>query len=98
MKATQIHDLRITKSATSFVELIVRLLAEPIKGSAHGFKYRLAYVVKGVCVVRLDNEAGKGDHLHFGKKESAYKFVSIEQLFEDFDKYIARWDHENSHT
>ena len=28
----------------------------------HGFKYRLAFVVNGVCVLRYDNEAGKGDH------------------------------------
>lgn len=98
MKATQITDLRIAKSATSFAELVAWLLVEPLKGLSHNFKYRLAYVVKGVCVVRLDNEAGKGDHLHFGKKESGYKFVSIDQLFSDFDKYVARWDHENSHT
>ncbi len=33
-------------------------------GSSHGFKYRLAYVVDGVCVVRYDNEVDKGDHRH----------------------------------
>ena len=31
-----------------------------------------------------DNETGKGDHRHLGASESAYRFVSIEALMEDF--------------
>ena len=46
----------------------------------HDFKYRLAYVVDGVCVVRYDNEAGKGDHRHFGERESNYTFQTPEKL------------------
>ena len=64
-------------------------------GSAHRFKYRLAYVVKGVCVVRYDNEAGKGDHRHFGGKESVYRFSTLERLIADFNRDIERWNHEN---
>ena len=36
------------------------------------WRNRLAYVVRGVCVLRYDNEAGKGDHRHFGSGERPY--------------------------
>jgi hypothetical protein len=32
------------------------------------------YIVKGVCVVRYDNEVGKGDHRHIDGKEGTYSF------------------------
>jgi len=44
-------------------------------------------VVDDVCVLRFDNEAGKGDHVHYGSTESSYQFVSIDELFADFSKY-----------
>jgi hypothetical protein len=34
-----------------------------VRTSGHEFKYSLAYVVEGECVLRYDNEAGKGDHI-----------------------------------
>jgi hypothetical protein len=61
----------------------------------HRFKYRLAYVVLGECVLRYDNELGKGDHRHFDGKESLYVFTTPEQLVTDFQNDIARWNHEN---
>jgi hypothetical protein len=33
-----------------------------------------------MCVVRFDNEAGKGDHLHVGDQERPYVFTSTETL------------------
>lgn len=69
---------------SSFVERVVWLPPAPLKGSAHTLKYRLAYVVDGVCVVRYDNEAGKGDHRHIGDTEMAYTFTTPEQLLSDF--------------
>ena len=47
------------------------------------------------CVVRYDNETGKGDHRHFGNKESTYRFTTPDQLIADFQHDIARWDREN---
>ena len=44
----------------AFVELVVWQVPSPGSGSTHGFKYRLALVVNGVCALRYDNEAGKG--------------------------------------
>lgn len=59
----------------------------------HSFKYRLAYVVKGACVLRYDNERGKGDHRHVGAEEFDYIFSSPEQLMLDFNSDIVRWNH-----
>lgn len=74
-----------------FVEVIVWRLPEPLSGSTHRFKYRLAYVVEYDCVLRYDNESGKGDHRHMGGKETTYAFVSVDQLLDDFLADVARW-------
>jgi hypothetical protein len=74
-----------------FVEVIVWRLPEPLSGSTHGPKYRLAYVVAGECVLRYDNEAGKGDHRHLGAEETPYGFVSVDQLVDDFLADVAAW-------
>lgn len=44
----------------------------------------MAYVVDGVCRLRYDNEAGKGDHRHVGEIETPYRFSSLDQLIDDF--------------
>jgi hypothetical protein len=95
MKATELLRTRIAYAETAFAELVLWRVPKPVAGSAHEFKYRLAYVVEGVCVVRYDNELGKGDHRHFGGKESAYAFQTPEQLIADFERDIARWNREN---
>jgi hypothetical protein len=98
MKAVQRVSARITYSASAFAELVLWHLLPPLKGSVHAFKYRLAYVVRGEGVLRYDNEVGKGDHRHFGKKKSVYAFTTPNQLIADFQKDIARWNHENSNS
>jgi len=95
MKAVQLVRTRITYSGIAFAELVLWRLVKPVAGSAHAFKYRLAYVVRGVCVLRYDNEAGKGDHRHFGSRARAYVFTTPEQLIADFQHDIERWNHEN---
>ena len=44
----------------------------------------------GHCVVRYDNEAGKGDHRHYGDREESYRFESLEKLLEDFREDCTR--------
>lgn len=89
---------RIVYSTTAFAELVLWQLAKPLAGCTHRFKYRLAYVVGGTCVLRYDNEAGKGDHRHYAGKERAYGFSDADKLIADFQADIARWNHENRHT
>lgn len=67
-----------------FVELMVWYLPSPLSGGRHSFKYRLALIVDGTCVVRYDNEAGKGDHKHIGVDEVPYTFTTPEALLDDF--------------
>lgn len=50
----------------------------------HGFKYSLVYIKDGLRIVGYGNAEGKGDHRHYHRKETRYKFMGIEKLFEDF--------------
>ena len=84
MPAEPLLDERHVLSEVAFVELVVWRVPAPVRGSTHEYRYRLALVVDGVCVLRYDNEAGKGDHRHVGDKEQEYGFQSAEQLIADF--------------
>ena len=64
MKAQLLLKQRLVLSESTFAEIVIWQLPAPLEGSAHDYKYRLAYVVNGDCVLRYDNEVGKGNHLH----------------------------------
>lgn len=96
MKARELFKRRVPVSEQAFAELVLWELPEPLSGSAHPYKYRLAFVVAGTCVLRYDNESGKGDHRHVAGKEAKYRFVSAEKLVEDFFEDVRRWRDENS--
>ena len=81
------HQLR----GDAFVELRIWRAPESVQGSVHRFKYALAYVVASVCVLRYDNEAGKGDHRHVGEVETAYRFTTPDQLLADFWRDVDQW-------
>ena len=98
MKAVSLLQRRVAFSETAFAELVIWKSPKPIAGSTHSFKYRLAYVVDGACVIRYDNEAGKGDHRHVGTEEYAYTFRTPEKLLADFQRDIRRWNRENRCT
>lgn len=74
-----------------FIEVVVWRLPESLGGSSHSFKYRLAYIVASECVLRYDSEAGESDHRHVGPKETPYRFVSVDQLIDDFLADVAGW-------
>lgn len=96
MKAGLIARTRVVYSAHLFAELVLWRVPAPVPGCAHEFKYRLAFVVDSVCVVRYDNEVGKCDHRHFAAIANTYKFGTPERLMVDFQKDMARWNDENS--
>jgi len=91
MKAELLLDERHVLSEAAFVELVVWHVPAPVRGSVHRFRYRLALVVKGKCVMRYDNEPGKGDHRHFGDTEQVYTFTTPEQLLADFWADVDKW-------
>ena len=95
VKAVELVRRRIVYSENAFAELALWRVPTPVDRSLHQYKYRLAYVVNGVCVVRYDNEVGKGDHRHFGMRESVYSFTTPGALLADFELDIARWNREN---
>jgi hypothetical protein len=78
-------------SEDAFVEMVVWRLPSPVEGSRHGFKYRLAFVVRGRCVLRYDNERGKGDHKHIGTDKIPYTFTSPQRLLDDFWHDVDNW-------
>ncbi len=98
MKATLLLRTRVVYSQRAFAELVLWQLPKPLAGSSHSYKYRLAYVVNGDCVLRYDNEAGKGDHRHYAGRESTYSFSTPEKLLSDFQRDIKRWNDEDSNT
>jgi hypothetical protein len=91
MRATPLLRERRVVSEGAFVELVVWQVPSPVSGSAHAFKYRLAFVVDDVCVLRYDNETGKGDHKHIGKEQMPYVFTTPARLLEDFWNDVDRW-------
>jgi hypothetical protein len=91
MNAELMLKERHAVSEDAFVEMVVWRLASPVTGSQHGFKYRLAFVVNGRCVLRYDNERGKGDHKHMGEDEIPYTFTTPQALLDDFWNDVDNW-------
>jgi len=72
-------------------EMVLWKLPWPTTTRPEGIKYRLHYGLRGgTCLVRYDNESGKGDHRHFRDKEAPYRFKSVEKLVSDFLRDIER--------
>jgi len=95
-KARELFNRCVPFTEQAFAELVLWEIPESLSGSKHGYKYRLAFVVAGVCVLRYDNEAGKGDHRHVKGKELKYRFVSVDKLVAYFFEDVKRWRDENS--
>jgi hypothetical protein len=91
MKAETLIDERHVLDEDMFAEIVVWRVPQPLRRSAHRLKYRLAFVVAGECVLRYDNEAGKGDHRHLDGIETPYTFRGPEQLLNDFWSDVEAW-------
>lgn len=89
--ATKLEDSRELLGDRVLLQRVVWRVPQPLRGSIHFFKYRLALVVDGVCVLRFDNEAGKGDHKHVDGVEYRYDFVGVASLRRDFALDAGRW-------
>lgn len=98
MKAEPLLSYRQQLTVSLFKEISVWRLPQPLVGSSHPYKYRLALVSGDQCVLRYDNERGKGDHKHIGDQEYALTFNSMPQLLTDFDRDIQRWRQAHEHA
>ena len=69
--------------------MVLWQLPEKTAKNPHGLKYRLYYgLADGTCIVRYDNETGKGDHRHKRDQEEPFQFKDVETLVTDFLKDI----------
>lgn len=98
MKAAPLLRRRVIVAADAFVEVVVWKVPAAASPSTHGFRYRLAYVVGGHCVLRYDNERGKADHRHTETTEVPYTFSTPDQLLADFAADVARWNREHGRS
>lgn len=89
-RATLVIDRKLTLEDGSVLQTVVWDLPIPLKGSPHRYKYRLYFGIQGRCLVRFDNEQGKGDHMHIMGVEVPYIFRDIPTLLSDFREEIQR--------
>jgi hypothetical protein len=96
-KATLVSVRQFYMAEEAYVDMVIWAVPAPVRGSSHDYKYGLALVVNDVCVMRYDNEAGKGDHKHVDNKEYPYRFVDIDRLSADFLVDARGWLVRNGH-
>jgi hypothetical protein len=93
MRAELIYREKYIYVDGSIREMVLWKIPNRNEHFPEALKYRLYYGLDdGTCVVRYDNEKGKGHHRHLGKREEAYRFMDVEKLVADFmaDIEIAR--------
>ena len=90
MVAKLIHRSRFVYADGALREMVLW----QVPRTAHhpfGLKYRLYYGdTEGNCLVRFDNERGKGDHRHGSDREEPYHFSDVDTLVADFLADIRR--------
>lgn len=91
MEAELLLSERHVLDEVSFVEIVVWKVLRPVPGSEHDLTYRLALIERRICVLRYDNETGKGDHRHWGEDETPYRFSDFQALLDDFWADVDRW-------
>ena len=89
--ATLLLHEKVILADGGIVELVIWRLPRSTPDRPHGLKYRLYFGRDGKCLVRYDNETGKGDHRHIRGREEAYRFVSVAKLRRDFESDIRKY-------
>jgi hypothetical protein len=88
-KAKLLYRSRLVYPDGAIREMVIWRLPESRVERQHGLKYRLYYGdAEGKCMIRYDNETGKGDHRHYCDKEEPYHFINVETLVADFQREI----------
>ena len=90
MRATLLLETKTVFDDGGIIQMRLWLVPTPVRGSAHRLKYSRFYGQGGIRLVGYDNEAGKGDHRHYGAREEAYLFTTPEQLIADFRADVER--------
>ena len=94
-RAVLILHEKIVRDDGAIVELVVWQLPLATPDRPHAVKYRLFFGRGGKCLVRYDNESGKGDHRHIRGRETPYRFVSLDKLRRDFESDVKKYGGED---
>ncbi|MBQ7626954.1 MAG: hypothetical protein IJS87_07895 [Rhodocyclaceae bacterium] len=92
MNARLIYRRRLYIDERRFAEIVIWQVSAPVAPSVHLYKYRLVCVADGQCVLRFDNERGKGDHYHLHGPEVPYRFSTLDALLDDFWSLVAKME------
>jgi len=90
MKAIPVIRFKEYRTDGTIVQMVVWQLPQASDDRPHRLKYRLYCGRDGRCMVRYDNETGKGDHRHYGDDEEPYRFTTLDQLLADFEADVQR--------
>lgn len=90
MKARLVRHTKVIEDNGNIVEVKMWQVT-PTADKPHGYKYSLAYIVKGRRVIGYDNSEAKGDHRHYREQEEPYRFKNIRTLAKDFFRDIVRF-------
>lgn len=86
-----LHE-RVVLASDVFAAIRIWRVPHAVRGSVHDLKYSLALVAGRECVLRYDNEAGKGDHRHMADgSEATYAFRSADDQIADFWMEVDEW-------
>ncbi len=91
MKAALLLREKLVMLDGAIIEIVIWRLPQASPDRTHGLKYRLYFgSPEGECLVRYDNETGRGDHKHYGAEEVDYNFESVRKLRSDFWRDVKR--------
>lgn len=88
--ATLIYDRKLLLPDGMILQIRIWRLPQASAERPHGLKYSLFYGRPGERIIGYDNEAGKGDHRHYGEREERYPFETMEKLIADFEADVRR--------
>jgi hypothetical protein len=74
----------------AIISMVIWRLPSASEERPHALKYRLHCGRGDECIVRYDNETGKGDHIHYGMVEKSYHFTTMDSLILDFHNDVQR--------
>ena len=84
-------DEKVVLADGAIMGLVIWRLPRATADRPHGLKYRLYFGRGGNCLVRYDNETGKGDHWHIKGREEPYRFISVAKLRQDFEAAMKKY-------
>lgn len=91
MAAEPIIRTKEVRDDGSVVEIVVWRVPQPVSPCTH--LVQVPPVLRGRWALpgALRQRAGKGDHRHVDGVEEPYRFVSLAQLLDDFQRDVETW-------